>query len=61
MVDEEVKKEQAQEELDYETYSKQAMIDGPIAGQSLLTDPASPRPDGSQTCFRICVVYINTT
>jgi len=51
MVDEEVKKEQAQEELDYDTYSKQAMIDGPIAGQSLLTDPASPRPDEKPPFF----------
>lgn len=45
MADEEVKQQQAVEGMGYEEYSKQAMFDGPIAGQSLMEDPANARPD----------------
>lgn len=51
MADAEVKQEQAKANMSYEDYSKQAMFDGPIAGQSLMEDPSSPRPDEQPPLF----------
>ena len=51
MADEEVKKEQAVEEMTQEDYFNQARFDSPIAGQSLMEDPSNPRPDEKPAVF----------
>ena len=51
MADEEVRKEQAVEEMTQEDYFNQARFDGPIAGQSLMEDPSNPRPDEKPPVF----------
>jgi len=51
MADEEVRKEQAVEEMTQEDYFNQARFDGPIAGQSLMEDPSNARPDEKPPVF----------